>query len=410
MGKISKKYIGEDQVGSVQIELENALSLRAKNQAGNASVDLLEYNASNEFVIQEHMNMADEKNIYSQCGIDDVFTILTTNSADLNLKSNDLAGAGTTGNLNIISGNASSGDSGSIFFTAGTASGSRGNIISDANIVRSIIPNSGEFGILSKVAGVDDSSIKFRFTTYGEAASAPGLSIEDAGGVVSFAVQSTSKNNTAAGLTLLQGTFPVSSTGGTVDGGDLQLYSGVAQSWSVSSAANVESSSGNIEIQTLNAYIKGTGANASSGNISLITGSKQGTGTRGSITLDALEVQCSAMQFKDAADPTAAQDLATKAYVDATAAGSTTYEKEEIVLTSGMISAQEVTLSQQYVPFSLVVGVGQRVNLYEGLDFDVVVVGGVSVIQFTGPSATGGAEALVENDVLYIQGLIDSSP
>lgn len=408
MGKISKKYIGPDQVGSVQLELENALSLRAKNFAGS-SVDLLEYNASDELIVQQHMNLADEKNIYSQCGAEDVFTILTLNSADLNLKSQDIAG--TTGNLNLISGNSSAGDSGSIFFTAGTASGNRGNIVSDSRFFSSNLPHSGEFHMQSKVAGVNDSIFKFRFTDYGQSGgSAPGIAIEDAGSVASLIISSTTKNDGAAGVTVLNGAFPKASTSGTRDGGNLELYSGVAQSWSVSEATNVESSSGDISITTANAYIKGTGANASSGNISLTTGTKEGSGIRGSITLNALEVQCSSMQFKNAADPTDAQDLATKAYVDQQFADGTTYELETIALTLGMITAQKVVLSEQYVPKSLVVGVGQRVNLYEGLDFDVVVEGGVSVLEFTGPSAAGGAEELVENDILYIQGLIDISP
>jgi len=406
MGKISKKYIGEDQVGSVQLELENALSLRAKSQDGLSSYDLLELNANNDLIVQQTLNLDDEKNLYSLTDVDSVFNIVTVNSADLNLKSNDLA-SGTTGNLNLISGDAASGDSGSIFLTSGTASGTRGNISTSSRLFQMNLPDAGEFEINSDFGA--GTRMKFRFTDYGQASDAAGLSIEDAGSVVSFIIASTSQEDQAAAPTILNGTFNKSATGGVLTGGNVAIYSGVAQSWSVS-AANAEASSGSIEIKSMDAYVKGTGANASSGNISITTGTKQGTGTRGYITLNALKVECSEMQFKDAADPTDAQDLATKAYVDATAAGSTTYEKEEIELTSGMISAQEVILSEQYVPFSLVVGVGQRVNLYEGLDFDVVVEDGVSVIQFTGPSATGGAEALVANDVLYIQGLIDSSP
>jgi hypothetical protein len=51
------------------------------------------------------------------------------------------------------------------------------------------------------------------------------------------------------------------------------------------------------------------------------------------------------------------------------------------------------------------IGVGQRVNLYEVLDFTVSVsggTGGVARVSFAGPSATGGAEALVDQDVLFI--------
>ena len=51
------------------------------------------------------------------------------------------------------------------------------------------------------------------------------------------------------------------------------------------------------------------------------------------------------------------------------------------------------------------IGVGQRVNLYEGSDFTVVVdggTGGVARVTFAGPSASAGAEALVEGDILFI--------
>lgn len=406
MGKISKKYIGDDQVGSEQLELENGLSLRAKAQDGLSHYDLLELNANNDLVVQQTLNLEDEKNLYSLTDVDSVFSIITVNSADLNLKSNDLA-SGTTGNLNLISGDAASGDSGSIFLTVGTASGTRGNISSTSKIFAMNIPDDGEFSLKSDYG--NGARLSIRFNDYGQPSDACGFSVQDAGPVVSFVLQSVSQEDLAAAPTIINGTFTKSAIGGVLAGGKVAIYSGVAQSWSVT-AANAEASSGDIELVTANAYIKGTGANASSGNISITTGAKQGSGTRGSITLDALEVQCSAMQFKDAADPTEAQDLATKAYVDSQIAAGTTCHKEEITLDATDISNQYVDLQEQMVPESLVVGVGARVNLYEVLDYTVSVVGGVTRLTFAGPSATGGAEALVLDDKLYITGIVDISP
>lgn len=51
--KLTKKYIGTDQVGSVQLELENNLALRANNVSG-VSLDILKIDASNLFQLLQH--------------------------------------------------------------------------------------------------------------------------------------------------------------------------------------------------------------------------------------------------------------------------------------------------------------------------------------------------------------------
>ena len=223
MGKISKKYIGEDQVGSVQLELENALSLRAKSQDGLSSYDLLELNANNDLIVQQTLNIEDEKNLYSLTDVDSVFSIVTVNSADLNLKSNDLA-SGTTGNLNLISGNATSGDSGNIAFTTGTASGTRGSISSSSRFFNVNLPDAGELQINSDFGA--GTKMKFRFSEYGQASDAAGLSIEDAGSVVSFIIQSISQEDEVAAPTIINGTYTKSAIGGVLAGGNVGIYSG----------------------------------------------------------------------------------------------------------------------------------------------------------------------------------------
>lgn len=120
--KISKKYIGPDQVGSVQLELENALSLRAKNFAGDVSVDLLEYSSGNQLTVQQNLYMADNTNFLSLADLGDTFFVKTDNSAGINVVSNDLA-SGNTGAINLISGNASSGNSGAISSSSGSVTG-----------------------------------------------------------------------------------------------------------------------------------------------------------------------------------------------------------------------------------------------------------------------------------------------
>jgi hypothetical protein len=420
MGKISKKYIGTDQVGSVQIELENALSLRAKNQAGDASIDLLEYSTDNQLVVQQNLYMADNRNLLSLAELADTFFIKSDNSAAISVVSNDLA-SGNTGAISLYSGNATTGNSGQINIVSGTAAGNsghlsletgaatgnRGDINTASRDFNINVPDSGRVKIFSDFGA--GSYFDFFFTGFGEASDAASLIIQNAGSVLAFINQSFGQNNQAVGETIYSGGMIVSSTGGTYTAGKVTLESG-SGSASFISATNVEVSSGDVEIVTRNGYIAGTGADASTGDILLRTGVELGAGVRGSITLDALEVQCSAMQFKDAADPTDAQDLATKAYVDAQISAGTTCDKQSITLSAGDISAQYVDLNEQFVPESLFVAVGQRVCLFESLDYTLSIVAGVTRLTFAGPSATGGAEALVDGDILYIQGIVDLSP
>lgn len=420
MGKISKKYIGDDQVGYLQIELENAGSLRAKSQDGLSSVDLLEYSSSNQLLVQQNLYMADNRNFLSLAELGDTFFIKTDNSAAITVTSNDLV-SGNTGALSVISGNATAGNSGQITILSGTASGNsgaiyietgaatgnRGDIYFASRDVVMNIPDSGEVKIFSDFGAGAWS--KFMFTALGQASDAPAMILNEVGSVVAYLHQSIGQNDAAVGETYFQAALVKSSTGGSLVGGNINIQSGGGLA-ALISATNAEVDSGDVVIESIDAYVKGTGVDADSGSIFIQTGAKQGAGVRGSITLDALEVQCSAMQFKDAADPTAAQDLATKAYVDSQIAAGTTCHKEEITLSAGDIVNQYVDLQEQMIPESLVIGVGARVNLYETLDYTVSVVGGVTRLTFAGPSATAGAEALVEGDKLYITGIVDISP
>lgn len=253
MAKISKKYIGGDQVGSVQIELENALSLRAKSQDGLSSVDLLEFSSDDQMVIQQTMYLSSQKDLISLNAIENTFNIKTDNSSPIMVMSNDLA-SGNTGEVSLESGNATSGNS---------------------------------------------------------------------------------------------------------------------------------------------------------GNISLVTGTA--SGVRGIISLNADYVSLNSSKIKNLADPEDAQDAATMAfvesYVDSQISTSTEIVKEIITLDSVDIINQYVDLTFECHPNSVQIGVGQRVNLYQSYDFNVLNDGGaagVARVSFIGPSASGGAEALVDGDILYI--------
>ena len=104
-------------------------------------------------------------------------------------------------------------------------------------------------------------------------------------------------------------------------------------------------------------------------------------------------------------DPSANQDAATKAYVDSKIASGTNFLKQIVTLSATNISNGYVDLASEHIPESTVIGVGQRVNLYETLDYTVSVVSSVTRVTFAGPSAVGGAEELEDGDILYIQGV-----
>lgn len=119
-----------------------------------------------------------------------------------------------------------------------------------------------------------------------------------------------------------------------VSSAGLDLATGASQSGdsgfvTIGSGSSQTGSSGGVGLTT-GAVALGTG---NSGNISLTTGASAG-GTRGQIVLDGSAINASSKKIINLADPTLAQDAATKSYVDTAVAGAT---PAGVVLADGTI-------------------------------------------------------------------------
>ena len=80
--------------------------------------------------------------------------------------------------------------------------------------------------------------------------------------------------------------------------------------------ANASISSADFNISSANAFVSGSFTDANSGNINITTGNKEGSGTRGFISLAASYINANLAQIKNVADPTDPQDALTLNYFD----------------------------------------------------------------------------------------------
>jgi hypothetical protein len=157
---------------------------------------------------------------------------------------------------------------------------------------------------------------------------------------------------------------------------------------------------------TSGAAILSTGDNSGSGNsgdVSIQSGSVV-SGVRGKVNISSRIVEIESMldmqsnKIVDLADPTSAQEAATKAYVDSR---RPIFNKQSFVVGSNDVGTSHVDLSHEADSMSLVVFVG-RLALHKDEDYTVSVVDGVTRISWTGSFGSGGDEEVANGDKIFV--------
>jgi len=333
-----------------------------------------------------------------------------SNSGSIRLLSGNVSGDFLSGGARVASGNstnaarpsATNTATGSASIFSGDISGGTLGSTGGANLLTGLITSpsvTGNTGLITVRSGNN-----FGVGSTGRLFMETGFSINSAGG-------------RSGGVTLGSGKAL------NAVSGDVFIYSGyIGTGLGFDNSANVNNT-GYIMIEsgpTVNAGTSGalllrTGDNTgsgSSGDISITSGSVV-SGVRGKVSITSRIVEVNsqldmqANKIIDLADPTSAQDAATKAYVDAQISSGTDFHKQAITLSATDITNQYVDLSVQAIAQSCNIFVGERVALFESLDYSISIVGGVTRVSFSGPSASGGAEELVAGQVLYIQCVIE---
>jgi phage terminase large subunit-like protein len=211
----------------------------------------------------------------------------------------------STATVRISSGDSTvAGNSGDIVLSTGeVTSGNKGNIeLNSKNIVANVDYYSGF--LVRNPSG--DSTVDINTTGFG-APDNPQIIFNGvaSGGVA--AIQAFSRPNNNGGTTYLTSTMVSANADGNYNGGNLNLTAG-SNAFEGITADNASVSSGSVNITTSDAFSQGSATDANSGNIVIQTGNKEGSGTRGYVSLSGSHINANLAQIKNVADGTDSND------------------------------------------------------------------------------------------------------
>ena len=222
------------------------------------------------------------------------FPFGNSNSGSINIYSHNAQKR--TGDVSLNSGNSTAvGDSGNILIYSGNVtSGIRGSIELNGQSTSVYLRNfdvTGYYSLFRIVNSSPESIGEIQFLVDAKGNDTLGMRIFDSDPVSGFSIDGWGRDAQNGGPFSFQSTkaYPSDSVS-TLTGGDFNI---LAQSTDNNNkgpfipSRAAEISSGNVNIETANAYISGSGANANTGSINLTTGTPAGTGTRGSVNVDA---------------------------------------------------------------------------------------------------------------------------
>lgn len=230
------------------------------------------------------------------------------------LKTGYTLGTGNSGNFDIETGDVASGTSGSINIKTGTSLVGRGDVKVSARYLelndstRIVLNSSSGDNVLARLQ-ISDAVGQYGHLFFNRFLPSSEIYIG--------AMESAINYNGAP--VRFSGAWSMSNVSGVYKGSDVYLQT---RSYAnVLNASDVSLNSGDIFIQTQNAYVQGSYTNANSGNINLSTGTSQGTGTRGFISLDGDYISANSAQIKNVADATDPNDAVNLAQLQAAVSG-----------------------------------------------------------------------------------------